>query len=100
MTTTKANRTSTIAAFAYLLIGLLIASSLTSCTDASVARVVSLGDKHTISMVNCDGSITHTWTSTGKVQSSTHSDGYYFTDEATGSLVEVSGNVIITRVDQ
>jgi hypothetical protein len=98
MTTTKANRTSTFAVLAYLLIGLLIASSLTSCTDASMARVVSLGD--TISMVNCDGSITHTWTSTGKVQSSTHSDGYYFTDAATGFRLYVSGNVIITRVNQ
>ncbi len=99
MTSTKSHRTSTLAVLAYMLIGLLIASSLTSCTDASVSRITSLGDAHTISMVNCDGSITHTFTSTGKVASSTHSDGYYFTDAATGSLTEVSGNVIITRVN-
>ena len=99
MTHSSINRTHNYALIAYTIIGLLFASSLTSCTDASISRVASLGDKHNISMVNCDGSITHTWVSTGKVESSKHSDGYYFTDAATGSLIEVSGNVIITRIN-
>jgi hypothetical protein len=89
----------TTASIVYMIAALIFATLMTGCTDASISRVASLGDKHTISMVNCDGSITHTWTSTGKVKSSTHSDGYYFTDAVTGSLIEVSGNVIITRVN-
>lgn len=72
------------------------AVALTSCTDSEMARFGALGDSAKIELVNCDGTVTRSWTSTGKVHSSQHSDGYYFKDAATGSLVEVSGNVIIT----
>lgn len=68
----------------------------TGCTDSKVAQFKSLGDPHKIELVNCDGTVTHSWISTGRVQSAQHSDGYYFNDAATGKLVEVSGNVIIT----
>jgi len=72
--------------------------ALNSCTDAGRAKIGALGDKFQISIVNCDGSITHTWTSTGKVANNSQSDGYFFNDEKTGTLIEVSGNVIIEKL--
>ena len=98
MITTRNHRLTTLAVIVYMVIGLMITSSLTSCTDASVSRFTSLGDSHRIELINCDGSVTHSWISTGKVQSSTHSDGYFFMDSETNTLVEISGNVIITRI--
>ena len=72
--------------------------ALTSCTDAQQAKIGALGDRFRVDLINCDGTITHTWNSTGKVSNSSNSDGYYFNDEKTGTLIEVSGNVIITRL--
>ena len=68
------------------------------CTDAKWAKVGGLGDQFKIELVNCDGTITHSWTSTGKVSTESQSDGYYFIDYQTGKLIEVSGTVIITKL--
>jgi len=76
----------------------IILITLSSCTDAQQAKIGALGDKFEIDLVNCDGTVTHSWTSTGKVSNSETSDGYYFNDEKTGTLIEVSGNVIITKL--
>ena len=38
------------------------------------------------------------WTTTGQVLNEGQSDGYNFTDAATGQLVRVSGEVMITLV--
>ena len=82
-----------------LLFSFIIVIILNSCTDASKAKFGGLGDEFKISLVNCDGSITHSWTSTGKIQSEKESDGYYFMDKKTKKLVEVSGSVIITKIN-
>lgn len=79
------------------ILGIIIISVL-SCTDAQQSKIGALGDKFEIDLVNCDGTITHSWVSTGKVSNNKDSDGYYFNDEKTGTLVEVSGNVIIKRI--
>lgn len=71
-------------------------SLLTACTDAKTQRIWSRGTQFQIELINCDGSVSHSWVSTGKVESSDTSDGYYFEDAATGSLIEVSGTVIIS----
>ena len=71
-----------------------------SCTDSAQAKLGSYGDNFKIEVMNCDGSITHSWTSTGKVKSEEGSDGYYFLDSKTGELIEVSGNLIITRISK
>jgi hypothetical protein len=81
-----------------LALGALLSLSVLSCTDAQQAKFGALGDKFKVEIVNCDGTITHSWISTGKVSNSDSSDGYYFNDEKTGTLIEVSGNVIITRL--
>lgn len=70
----------------------------TGCSDSTWEKATRFGGSYHIQLINCDGSITHEWHSTGAVNSSKESDGYYFKDKATGTLVEVSGNVIITDV--
>ena len=81
-----------------LLLGSLLLLSVLSCTDAQQAKIGGYGDRFKVELLNCDGTITHSWTSSGKVSNSENSDGYYFNDEKTGTLIEVSGNVIITRL--
>ena len=77
----------------------VITTTMISCTDASMSRLGGYGSEFKIEMVNCDGSISHTWISSGKVLSEADSDGYYFTDKKTGGLVEVTGRMIITKLD-
>lgn len=78
----------------FLLITLLV--TLVSCRDSGTAQLFALGDDCKIELINADGSITHSWISSGKVATEESSDGYYFMDRATGKLVRVTGNVIIT----
>jgi len=77
----------------------IIAISLTSCRNSTIAQYSSLGDDCKVELVNCDGSITHTWYSSGKVSTETNSDGYYFQDRTTNKLVRISGNLIISIAD-
>ncbi len=67
-----------------------------SCTDAERSRIGGYGDEFKVELVNCDGSITHSWISSGKVKSEQTSDGYYFNDKETDVLIEVTGTLIIT----
>lgn len=78
----------------FLLVILMI--TLISCRDSTVAQYAALGEDSKIELVNADGSVTHTWISSGKVRTEEASDGYYFMDRATGKLVRVTGNLIIT----
>ena len=69
-----------------------------SCSDAQKAKRLGRGSEFRIEMLNCDGTVARSWISTGKVRSEQKSDGYYFMDKATGLLVEVTGNIIITQI--
>ena len=80
-----------------ILFVLLISATLFSCTDAKQAKLGSLGKKHKIEMYS-GGQKVKEWISTGKVCSESSSDGYYFFDSKTGKLIEVSGDVVITRL--
>lgn len=71
--------------------------TLASCTDAGLARFGGYGDEFKVEMYS-GGKLVRTWTSSGKVLSEAQSDGYYFRDKATGKLVEVSGDVVITKL--
>lgn len=76
----------------------IIASfSSTSCTDAKRAKVGGLGDQFKVEMYS-GGKLVREWTSTGKVSIEEGTDGYYFKDKDTGKLIEVSGDVIITKL--
>ena len=65
------------------------------CTDATMSKMGGYGDTFTVKVLGPDTMITYH--STGKVISEEKSDGYYFTDKATGKLIEVSGTVIIEQ---
>lgn len=70
-----------------------------SCTDAQRAkRLSNYGNSFKVEMYS-GGVLVRSWTSTGKVATESQSDGYFFKDKATGKLVEVSGDVVITNVD-
>ena len=71
-----------------------------SCSDARKAKKFGRGSEFRIEMLNCDGTVARSWISTGKVQSGQSSQGYYFIDKATGLLVEVTGNIIITQIPE
>ena len=70
---------------------------LSACTDATRAKLGGYGDKFRVEMINCDGTVARTWISSGKVQSEKNSDGYYFNDDETGKLIEVTGRLVITK---
>lgn len=78
-------------------VALFIALVMGSCTDAKRSKLMGLGSKFKIEMLNCDGSVARTWVSSGKVSSEANSDGYYFEDEKTGKLIEVTGRLVITK---
>ncbi len=70
-----------------------------ACTDATKAKLGGFGSRFQIEMLNCDGSVARTWISSGKVSSEKDSDGYYFMEEETNKLIEVTGRLIITKLD-
>lgn len=70
-----------------------------ACTDAKKAKIGGFGSKFQIEMLNCDGSVARTWISSGKVSSEQNSDGYYFMEEGTDKLIEVTGRLIITKIN-
>lgn len=74
-----------------------VTMALTSCTDATQAKIGGYGGKFKIEMVNCDGTIAREYMSSGKVQSEENSDGYFFMDANTGKLIEITGRIIITK---
>lgn len=74
-----------------------IVMSSTSCTDATRAKIGGYGGEFKIEMINCDGTVSREWISSGKVQSEANSDGYYFNDKKTGKLIEVTGRMVITK---
>jgi hypothetical protein len=69
-----------------------------SCTDSYRAKAGGYNNKYKVEVLS-GGQIVRTYTSTGKVLSEKDSDGYYFMDAATGKLVEISGDIIITQID-
>lgn len=79
------------------LIVVAIAITSISCTDATRAKIGGYGDEHKVELYN-GGKLVREWVSSGKVRSEETSDGYYFNDKVTGGLVEVSGDVVITRM--
>ena len=79
------------------LVALIAIFGMTSCTDANQAKLGSYGKSHKIEMYS-GGKKVREWISTGKVSSESNSDGYYFFDRKTGKLIEVSGDVVITRL--
>jgi len=76
---------------------IIIAILFAGCTDAKKAQLLGYGDEFNVELVNCDGSVTKQWISTGKVHTEKDSDGYYFKDKKSGNLIRITGNIIITQ---
>lgn len=76
---------------------ILIAILLSSCTDAERAKRGGYGDEFKVEMYS-GGQKIREWISSGKVMSEAQSDGYYFKDKQTGRLIEVAGDVVITKL--
>ena len=66
-------------------------------TDASRSKLTGYGDEYKVEMYS-GGQKVREWTASGKVNSEGGSDGYYFNDKATGKLIEVAGDVVITQL--
>lgn len=69
----------------------LALSVLTSCTDAKIETYGSTGN------ITCysGGKVIYTGVSTGKIGTEEGSDGWYFMEQGTDSLVRVSGDCVI-----
>lgn len=74
---------------------ILSAVLLTGCTDGYTGKLKAFGGS---ALVRCYSAefLIYEGHSTGKITSSSQSDGYYFIDKADGKLKEVSGNCVIT----
>lgn len=67
---------------------------LSSCTNAECAQVSSLGAPGHVRCYS-GGTLIYEGTSTGKILTEEHSDGWYFEDVKTRRLVRVSADCII-----
>ncbi len=65
------------------------------CTDATMGKFTSLGDSATVKCWS-GGTLIFDGKSSGKVQSESSSDGYFFKDVKDNKFKEVSGNCVIT----
>jgi len=73
----------------------LFCALFVGCTPATRAQFSSYGKTHSVELYS-GGELVRSWTSVGKVETETDSDGYYFMDEATGVLVRVTGDLVVT----
>lgn len=68
---------------------------LGGCSDADISKITSWGSHARVKCYSGD-TVIYEGESTGKVKSEERSDGYFFKDKASGLLMEVSGNCVIT----
>ena len=72
----------------------LLVLGLYGCTDASCANVTTLGAPGTVKCFS-GGQVIYEGQSTGKISTTTNSDGWEFVDNATGKFVRVSGDCVV-----
>jgi len=73
--------------------------SLSGCTDATRSKLMGYGSRFKVTLYACDGNVIREWISSGKVKSEETTDGYYFMDQASGRLIEVTGTLVIEKLD-
>lgn len=82
----------------FVLLTLIVSSvMIIGCKNSTFAQLRSLGTKHRVTLYS-GGVAVGTWISTGNVSNQKSSDGYYFEDEATKKLIEISGTTIIEQL--
>ena len=79
---------------------MLIILSITfiGCTDGGMAKLSAYGGSAKVECYSGDLLI-YSGVSTGKVNNSESSDGYYFVDKNDSKLKEVSGNCVLTYLE-
>jgi len=75
----------------------IVVSLVDGCKDSQIAQFGSLGSRHKITQYGCDGKVIGQWESTGNVSNESNSDGWYFKDQKTGKLIEVTGTLVIEQ---
>lgn len=79
-----------------LIILVTCAALLGGCTKAGFNRATSFTDRKII--IYSGGKVVKEYISNGAIISEQNSDGCYFTDKATGKLIEVSADYIIEEL--
>ena len=74
----------------YLLTALLI---LSGCTDGLIGKIKSYGNEADI-ICYSGGKIIYKGESTGKILSEQNSDGYYFVDKKSGTMMEITADCV------
>ena len=82
-----------------LALALVLVLTTASCTDAEMSKLGGFGNSFKVELLNCDGAVNRQWVSSGKVLSEANSDGYYFKDSKSKTLIEVTGTIIITKLN-
>lgn len=77
--------------------GVMVAG-LTGCSSARQAKFLNM-NKHDIRLFS-GGKLIGEWKSRGPVLSEDESDGWFFMEDVTGKLLQVSGDVVITKLDE
>jgi hypothetical protein len=72
----------------------ILALSTMGCSDADRAQFSSNGSAGDITCYS-GGKVIYQGRSTGKIQTETDSDGWYFEESGTGKLIRVSGACVI-----
>jgi hypothetical protein len=78
-----------------LIILCLVCAALCGCKDAMRAQWRAIGKRRNVTLYASNGVVIKHWISTGSLFNETQSDGWYFEDEATHLLVEVTGTIVI-----
>jgi hypothetical protein len=80
-----------------ILFALLLLVLCAGCKDSDLAQLKSMGSRHHVQLLACDGHVIQEWHSTGNVSNESESDGWFFEDEKTHKLVEVTGVLVIEQ---
>ncbi len=72
---------------------------ISGCSNATWSGVKAWGKEHHIKQFS-GGVLIGEWLSTGKIENEEHSDGYYFEDDATRTMISISGDVQIFVVKE
>jgi len=78
---------------------IILSLMMLSCTDAFIGKFKALGDSAKVECYS-GGLLIYKGRSTGKISNESSSDGYYFIEQGTNRILEVSGNCIIIYKDE
>lgn len=79
-----------------IMLAMILCIGMTGCMDATLSQYGAIGSPHKIVLWS-GGKEAKIWYSTGKVLTEKETDGWFFTDRATGKLVRLSGTVSIEQ---